>query len=139
MFGELRRVSTLLGAQPMTWLTTIARNRAIDSLRRHNSQPRLSSSHGRDDEDIDVYDKTADDSPGPLELLNQASLARQLQRCMEGLSAPQRQSLALAYFDGLSHAEIADKMDQPLGTVKSWVRRALQALRPCLDADYKID
>lgn len=121
-------------SQPMTWLTSVARNRAIDSLRRASSQPRLSSSHGRDDEDTDVYDDTADDAPGPLELLNQASVARQLQRCMEGLSAPQRQCLALAYFDGLTHAEIADKMAQPLGTVKSWVRRALQALKPCLDA-----
>ena len=117
----------------MTWLTSIARNRAIDSLRRANSQPRLHSSHGEDDEDNDVYDQTADDSPGPLELLNQASEARQLQHCMEGLSAPQRQSLAWAYFDGLSHGEIAEKMAQPLGTVKSWVRRGLQALKPCLD------
>ncbi|MEO8280346.1 MAG: sigma-70 family RNA polymerase sigma factor [Ideonella sp.] len=122
-------------SQPMTWLTSIARNRAIDSLRRANSQPLLNSSHGRDDEDVDVYDETADDAPGPLELLNQAALARQLQHCMEGLSAPQRQSLAMAYFDGLSHSEIAERMAQPLGTVKSWVRRALQALKPCLDAD----
>ncbi len=122
-------------SQPMTWLTSIARNRAIDSLRRANSQPRLTSSHGKTDEDFDVYDQTADDAPGPLELLNQAAVARQLNRCMEGLSAPQRQSLALAYFDGLSHAEIAERMAQPLGTVKSWVRRALQALKPCLDAD----
>ncbi len=122
-------------SQPMTWLTSIARNRAIDSLRRASSQPRLTSSHGSTDEGIDVYDETADDAPGPLELLNQAALARQLQRCMEDLSAPQRQSLALAYFDGLSHAEIAETMAQPLGTVKSWVRRALQALKPCLDAD----
>ena len=122
-------------SQPMTWLTSIARNRAIDSLRRANSQPRLSSTHGSTEEGIDVYDETADDSPGPLELLNQASVARQLQRCMEDLSAPQRQSLALAYFDGLSHAEIAHRMAQPLGTVKSWVRRALQALKPCLDAN----
>ncbi len=120
-------------SQPMTWLTSIARNRAIDSLRRANSQPRLHSSHGADDEDKDVYDETADESPGPLELLNQASQARQLQHCLEGLSAPQRQSLALAYFDGLSHGEIADKLAQPLGTVKSWVRRGLQALKPCLD------
>lgn len=122
-------------SQPMTWLTSIARNRAIDSLRRANSQPLLNSSHGRDDEDVDVYDETADDAPGPLELLNQAALARQLQHCMEGLSAPQRQSLAMAYFDGLSHSEIAERMAQPLGTVKSWVRRALQALKPCLDAE----
>ena len=120
-------------SQPMTWLTSIARNRAIDSLRRAGAQPRLDSAHALDDEDNDVYDETADEAPGPLELLSQAADARQLQHCMQVLSAPQRQSLALAYFDGLSHAEVADKMAQPLGTVKSWVRRALLALKSCLE------
>ncbi|WP_418317468.1 RNA polymerase sigma factor [Piscinibacter sakaiensis] len=121
-------------SQPMTWLTSIARNRAIDSLRRTQTQPQLHSSHrGPDDEEHDVYETTADDSPGPLDLLNRSALARGLERCLEGLAAPQRQSLALAYFDGLSHGEIAARMAQPLGTVKSWVRRGLQALKPCLD------
>ena len=120
-------------SQPLTWLTSIARNRAIDSLRRAQTQPQLHSGYSSDDEDSDVYDETADESPGPLELLSQAAETRQLQHCMQDLSAPQRQSLALAYFDGLSHAEVADKMGQPLGTVKSWVRRALLALKGCLD------
>jgi RNA polymerase sigma-70 factor (ECF subfamily) len=53
---------------------------------------------------------------------------------MQGLSAHQRQSVALAFYDGLSHAEVADKLQQPLGTVKSWVRRALQSLKSCLDS-----
>ena len=52
---------------------------------------------------------------------------------MEGLSAQQRQSVALAFFDGLSHAEVADQLCQPLGTVKSWVRRALLTLKTCLE------
>jgi RNA polymerase sigma-70 factor (ECF subfamily) len=52
---------------------------------------------------------------------------------MEGLSAQQRQSVALAFFDGLSHAEVADHLHQPLGTVKSWVRRALMTLKNCLE------
>lgn len=126
-------------SQPMTWLTSIARNRAIDSLRRAQAQPRLHSGHAQDDEDSDVYDETADEAAGPLELLSQASDARQLHRCMEGLGAPQRQSLALAYYDGLSHAEVADRLGQPLGTVKSWVRRSLQALKACLDQAVQAD
>jgi RNA polymerase sigma factor (sigma-70 family) len=126
-------------SQPMTWLTSIARNRAIDSLRRASAQPRLDSGHALDDEDNDVYDETADEAPGPLELLSQAADARQLQHCMHALSAPQRQSLALAYYDGLSHAEVADKMAQPLGTVKSWVRRALLALKSCLEQAAVVD
>jgi RNA polymerase sigma-70 factor (ECF subfamily) len=52
---------------------------------------------------------------------------------MQGLSAPQRQSVALAFFDGLSHAEVAERLRQPLGTVKSWVRRALMSLESCLE------
>ena len=52
---------------------------------------------------------------------------------MEGLTPPQRQSVALAFFDGLTHAEVAERMRQPLGTVKSWVRRALMTLKACLE------
>ncbi len=124
-------------AQPLTWLTSIARNRAIDSLRRQQTQPQLLSTtrddHDDDAEAPDDVVQTAADEPGPLELLDRASDARQLTQCMNGLSATQRQSLALAFFDGLSHAEVADHLRQPLGTVKSWLRRALQSLRQCLD------
>jgi RNA polymerase sigma factor (sigma-70 family) len=129
-------------SQPLTWLTSIARNRAIDSLRRAQSQPQIQAaptSGGDDAEETDVYDKLADDSAGPLELLSRASDARALSHCMEGLSSQQRQSVALAFFDGLSHAEVADQLRQPLGTVKSWVRRALIALKGCLEAAVQRD
>jgi RNA polymerase sigma factor (sigma-70 family) len=129
-------------SQPLTWLTSIARNRAIDSLRRAQTQPQIQSVHtsdGDDSEDPDVYDSVADDAAGPLELLSRASDARALDLCMKGLSAHQRQSVALAFYDGLSHAEVADKLRQPLGTVKSWVRRALLALKSCLDGAAQRD
>ena len=121
-------------SQPLTWLTHIARNRAIDSLRRAGAQPRLESASRDDDDDRpDMTEALADDKPGPLELLGRASDARDLNHCMDHLSPPQRQSVALAFFDGLSHAEVADHLKQPLGTVKSWVRRALQTLKGCLE------
>lgn len=123
-------------SQPLTWLTSIARNRAIDSLRRAQSQPHLlSTTRDADDDDDspDAVERAAAESPGPLELLDRACDERQLNRCMDGLSAPQRQSLALAFYDGLSHAEVAEHLRQPLGTVKSWLRRALQSLKQCLD------
>ncbi len=120
-------------SQPLTWLTSIARNRAIDSLRRAQTQPQFDSRSHSGDEDTNVYDDKADDAPGPLELLSRASDARALTDCMLDLSAPQRQSVALAFYDGLSHAEVADQMGQPLGTVKSWVRRALMSLKACLE------
>jgi len=128
-------------SQPLTWLTSVARNRAIDSLRRAQAQPQLKTNltTSIDDEETDVYDTVADDAPGPLDLLSRASDARALSACMQGLSAQQRQSVALAFFDGLSHAEVAEAMRQPLGTVKSWVRRALMSLKSCLDSAVQRD
>ena len=123
-------------SQPLTWLTSIARNRAIDSLRRAQTQPRLmSTTREADDDDSspDAVERAVDESPGPVELLDRACDERQLTRCMDGLTAPQRQSLALAFYDGLSHAEVAEHLHQPLGTVKSWLRRALLSLKECLD------
>ena len=58
---------------------------------------------------------------------------------MDQLSASQRQSVALAFFQGLSHAEVATQMREPLGTVKSWVRRSLATLKTCLDAAVQVD
>ncbi len=130
-------------SQPLTWLTSIARNRAIDGLRRARTQPQLRtvgpSVEGRDAEDEDVYDTMADDAPGPLELLSRAAESRSLAACMDKLSALQRQSVALAFFQGLSHAEVAEQLKQPLGTVKSWVRRALMTLKGCLQDAVKRD
>jgi len=123
-------------SQPLTWLTSIARNRAIDSLRRGQTQPRLRTAgpafDGRDSEDDDVYDTVADEAPGPLDLLSRAADSRALAACMDKLSALQRQSVALAFYQGLSHLEVAEQLRQPLGTVKSWVRRALMTLKSCL-------
>jgi RNA polymerase sigma-70 factor (ECF subfamily) len=126
-------------SQPLTWLTSIARNRTIDALRRAQNQPQFRSTTVNDEEETDVYDTVADDAPGPLDLLSRASDARALSACMQGLNASQRQSVALAFFDGLSHAEVAAQMQQPLGTVKSWVRRALITLKACLEAAVRRD
>lgn len=127
-------------SQPLTWLTSIARNRAIDSLRRVRSQPRTVSTTRADDDDApDIAEALPDPAPGPADLLSRASDARELARCMDHLSPQQRQSVALAFFDGLSHAEVADHLRQPLGTVKSWVRRALLSLKGCLEQAVRRD
>ena len=124
-------------SQPMTWLTSIARNRSIDSLRRRQTQPQTQSTVsgplGDGDEEVDLYDQVADEGDGPLALLSRASDARAIGHCMQDLSASQRQCVALAFYDGLSHAEVAEHLKQPLGTVKSWLRRALGSLPTCLD------
>lgn len=119
---------------PLTWLTSVARNLAIDRWRREQSQPLHRPTVVEfNDRDEPVESLLEDPGEGPLALLGRAVEARALQHCVEGLSPPQRQSVALAFYDGLSHSEVAEQLGQPLGTVKSWIRRAMQALKACLE------
>jgi RNA polymerase sigma factor (sigma-70 family) len=121
-------------SQPMTWLMAIARHKAMDALRstradrQHCVRPHATSG----DDDADPPD-VADDRIGPLEQLLQAIDAHQLRCCLQRLEPQQRQALALAFYDGLTHAELALHMNQPLGTVKAWVRRGLDRLKRCLE------
>ncbi len=123
-------------SQPLTWLTSIARNRAIDSLRRRKTEPETVSlfkaGANDDDDDIDRLAHLPSDDAGPLQLLQQAAETRALTHCVGQLSREQQQCVALAFYQGLTHAELAQHLAQPLGTVKSWVRRALAALKDCL-------
>lgn len=122
-------------SQPMTWLTSIARNRAIDSLRRRKTEPSTVSiiqASDNEEGEIDLAAQIADAGPGPLELLQRGAEARAVSHCMGELSAEQQQCLALSYYQGLSYSEVSDHLGQPLGTVKSWVRRALMSLKDCL-------
>lgn len=100
------------------WLTSIVRNRAIDMIRR-----RVQSSSSADA----PFDAT--------ELLPpEEGRGHRLQECLDDLEAPQRQSIFAAFFQGLSHAEIAARFEEPIGTIKSRVRRGLAALRGCLES-----
>lgn len=112
-------------AAPMTWMTSIVRNRCLDWLRR----PRLEVA----DEDDAIADRTESDHPGPLAELERSKQAQALARCLKGLEGKQRQAIALAFFDGLSHSELARHLREPLGTVKTWVRRGLARLKDCLE------
>jgi RNA polymerase sigma-70 factor, ECF subfamily len=67
-------------------------------------------------------------------LLQEALQAMQIQACMSALDGSHRQSLALAYYQGLSHTEVAQQMGAPLGSVKAWIRRGLEKLKACLAA-----
>ena len=128
-------------AQPTTWLTSIARHQAIDSLRRKKVEPQWVTTRAgaEPDDDDELLDHLASSDAGPMELLGQAVQARSVAICMKGLTAEQQQTLALAFYQGLSHSEVADQLRQPLGTVKSWVRRGLLALRSCLERAGAID
>jgi RNA polymerase sigma-70 factor (ECF subfamily) len=113
-------------AAPMTWMTSIVRNRCLDWLRR----PKLEVI----DEDGELIESAESDYPGPLAELEASADARALKKCLNALEAKQRQAIALAYFDGLSHAELAGHLREPLGTVKTWVRRGLLRLKSCLES-----
>ena len=114
-------------SQPLTWLTSIVRNRCLDQLRR-----RVVDIVTIDDEDEGMT--LRDDGPTPLEMLVSGADARAVKGCVEALEAGQKQAVALAFYRGLSHAELAALLHEPLGTVKSWVRRGLERLKACLDA-----
>ena len=62
-----------------------------------------------------------------------------LAECMKQLTGEQQKSIALAFFYGLSHGELARQMQKPLGTVKTWIRRGLERLKGCLDAGHMTD
>lgn len=126
-------------AQPMTWLMAVARNKALDALRSTQTERKtLVRPDVTIDDDGDVREAAlpdvADERPTPLEQLLQGGDAQALRGCMgRALDAGQRQAIALAFFDGLSHSELAEHLQQPLGTVKAWVRRGLDRLKGCLE------
>lgn len=105
------------------WIYTIVRNRALNVIRDHARED-LTDEAGiellrHDDQVIDdAYQRLASGS--------------RLRHCLEELEANKRTSLLLAYVAGFSHGEVAGKLDVPLGTAKSWIRRAASALRECL-------
>ncbi len=113
-------------AAPMTWMTSIVRNRCLDWLRR----PKFEVA----DADGTIAEATATGNPGPLEELERSKEAAGIAYCLKGLDAKQRQAIVLAFYDGLSHAELASHLREPLGTVKTWVRRGLMRLKACLES-----
>ena len=112
---------------PLTWMTSIVRNRCLDWLRRPQTE-------ATGDEYEIAAETWQDDSPGPMEQLIAAGDAQALARCLQQLEGKQRQSIMLAFFHGMSHSELAGHMKQPLGTVKTWVRRGLERLKGCLSS-----
>jgi RNA polymerase sigma-70 factor (ECF subfamily) len=112
-------------ASPMTWLITIARNKAIDRLRAGGQARRM--------EPIDAAAKIVDAAPLADDALAQGEANARLKACLGGLAANEQNALRGAFFDGNTYEELAARMDVPLGTMKSWIRRALLKLKTCLE------
>ena len=108
------------------WLTAITRYRAIDLQRRER---RLAGDGAEGIEEIAGSEEPYDDR---ITLGHRGTLA--LDRCVAALQPRQRDCILLAYQGGLSHAEVAGRIGEPLGSVKSWIRRGLTALRRCLES-----
>ena len=111
--------------KPITWMATIVRHRAIDRLRAEAREPR----------DVAEWNEVTEaaESRSLAEPEVPAHIAATLSTCLERLNEGQRKAILLAYYHGMTHEELAARLDTPLGTVKSWVRRGLLQLRDCLD------
>src|SRR4030095_16926610 len=113
--------------QPLTWLTSIVRNRCLDLKRRREIDTVTLTSDSDDEPTIDL----PSGAPSPAELLLSGADAQSVRDCVDALDPGPKQRRALAFFQGLSHGELAKHLREPLGTVKSWVRRALERLKRC--------
>ena len=112
-------------ASPITWLATIARNRAID-WRRAAGNARTAP--------IEDAPDIPDAAPLPGERLEGENEAARLHDCLRALDHRQRQAIRTAFFEGVTYAELAQREGVPLGTCKSWIRRGLAGLKRCLGA-----
>jgi RNA polymerase sigma-70 factor (ECF subfamily) len=113
-------------ASPISWLATIARNRAIDWRRAAGRKPTVG---------LDDAPDVADSEPSAEERLVRQEADRRLHLCLDQLEQRQRGAIRTAFFDGLTYAELAERQGVPLGTMKSWVRRGLAKLKDCLSDD----
>jgi RNA polymerase sigma-70 factor (ECF subfamily) len=109
------------------WLLTLARNRALDHLRLKSERQR------RREELSEVLPQVAT-APGYEEALDEKQRAERVRQLMGSLYPRQKRAIEMAYFEGLSHSEIATALEEPLGTVKSWIRNGLQRLKEGLQA-----
>ena len=117
-------------AQPSTWLTAIVRNRCLDHVRKRELDT-VSMTRDADDDAPEL--SLPDGGPGPAEMLIAGAEAHAIRDCLEHLEGGSRQAIALAFFQGLSHSELAEHLAMPLGTIKSWIRRGLDRLKGCLE------
>jgi RNA polymerase sigma-70 factor, ECF subfamily len=113
--------------KPTTWLTTLARNRAIDKFRSRDRRSRLNDGFEQESEMEKGWQ-----APSPSGETEVRELAAQARTAVMQLSPEQRQAIQLAFLDGLTQAEISERTGAPLGTVKARIRRGLGKLRSLL-------
>lgn len=107
---------------PVTWLVVIARNQAIDRLRARRPQT----------SELSEVEHIADEGDTPEQTAAGRGEAGRLQDCLDRLGPGRAEAVKAAYMEGYSYQELATRLDQPLNTVRTWLRRSLISLRDCL-------
>jgi len=106
---------------PLTWMAMVVRHRAIDRVRQERRRGEDSFASPEEALDVPFVTEPAD------------GMARDVLRCLGNLAPEPRRAIWLALRHGFTHEEVAARMDRPLGTVKSWIRRGMMDLKECLD------
>jgi RNA polymerase sigma-70 factor (ECF subfamily) len=131
VWDHARRYDATRGC-PGAYLATLARSRSIDRLRRRPVATTGGVGASRGAGPLGAAGDPADASAGPLDLVLLDEQGRAVRAAMARLDPLQRDAIECAFYDGLSHAEVAERLGKPLGTVKSGIRRGLLRLRDLL-------
>jgi RNA polymerase sigma-70 factor (ECF subfamily) len=110
-------------ASGQTWLGVMARNKALDRLRRRQLPTAP----------MEQAEQVPDDQPSALSVIEAAEDRDRLSHCLDELEERQRGLIRTAFFEGVTYSDLATREDVPLGTMKSWIRRGLIRLRGCLE------
>lgn len=109
--------------KPLTWLTTMARNRAIDRIRSKQRRSRLNDDFENENKKLQLEFEESG-----LELLEEKERDTLVKNAVSKLNEDQREAIYLAYFNGLTQAEVAERLNEPLGTIKARIRRGVNRL-----------
>jgi RNA polymerase sigma-70 factor (ECF subfamily) len=110
-------------ASPITWMVAIARNRAIDIVRKRSE---VSIEDEKDAQNV------AADTPAPLARRDMTEELKRLLACLGKLDPEKQRIVLLAYYSGWSREQLATKLDIPVNTIKTWLRRSLLEIRECM-------
>ena len=110
-------------ASPITWMVAIARNRAIDIVRKRSE---VSIEDEKDAQNV------AADTPAPLARREMTEELKRLLSCLGKLDPEKQRIVLLAYYSGWSREQLATKLDIPVNTIKTWLRRSLLEIRECM-------
>jgi RNA polymerase sigma-70 factor (ECF subfamily) len=113
--------------KPLTWAITLTRNKAIDRLRSMMRRHRLGDDLERQAHNFEQFD-----DENSLDLFEAVEKGRWVREAIRQLSSDQREAIELAFFSGLTQTEIAEQLQEPLGTVKARIRRGMTRLRETL-------